>query len=141
MAVQRYRSRLSGPLLDRIDLHVEVPAVDYKELRSVGQGSDSASMRERILATRQVQAERYAGLHLLTNSQLSGKLLERFCPLGDTEHAFLEQAVRRLGLSARAFTRILRIGRTIADLAGAERLEVAHLAEAINYRSMDRQAR
>jgi magnesium chelatase family protein len=139
MAVQRYRSRLSGPLLDRIDLHLEVPAVDYKELRAVGQGSDSASMRERILAARKVQAERYAGLPLLTNSQLSGRLLERFCHLGEAEHTFLEQAVRRLGLSARAFTRILRIGRTIADLASAERLEVAHLAEAINYRSMDRQ--
>jgi len=141
IAVQRYRSRLSGPLLDRIDLHVEVPAVDYKELRAEGQGADSAAMRSRIQAARQVQAERYAGLPLLTNSQLSGKLLTRFCILGEAEHTFLEQAVRSLGLSARAYTRILRIGRTIADLAGEERLSVAHLAEAINYRTMDRQAR
>ena len=141
VGVQRYRSRLSGPLLDRIDLHVEVPAVEYKELRATGQGSDSAAMRGSILAARQVQAERYAGQPILTNSQLSGRLLERFCALGEAEHAFLGQAVKRLGLSARAYTRVLRIGRTIADLASAEAISVAHLAEAINYRSMDRQAR
>lgn len=137
--VQRYRSRLSGPLLDRIDLHVEVPAVPYRDLKqSTGQVS-SATMRERIDAAREVQRNRYAGLHFTSNSELSGKWLERFCPLTETEHAFLEKAVQRLGMSARAFTRVLRIGRTIADMAGEDTLRVEHLAEALNYRGLDRQ--
>lgn len=138
--IQRYRSRLSGPLLDRIDLHVTVPAVPYGDLAAQGQGLDSAAMRQQILAARQVQARRYAGLSILSNSELSGQLLERFCALGPAEHRFLEAAVARLGLSARAYTRVLRIARTIADLAGAETIAVAHLAEAINLRTLDRGA-
>jgi len=138
--VQRYRSRLSGPLLDRIDLHVEVPAVPYRDLKQ-GQGSiSSATMQERINAAREVQRERYDGLHFRSNSELSGKWLERYCPLSESEHAFLEGAVQRLGMSARAFTRVLRISRTIADLAGDQDLTVKHLAEAINYRGLDRQS-
>jgi len=141
--VQRYRSRISGPLLDRIDLHIEVPAVPYRELRGSqggsGQGTSSSQMRERILAARNRQTERLQGTGLLTNADLSGRALERFCHVGDAEHAFLEKAVTRLGLSARAYTRVLRISRTIADLEGAEGLDVGHLAEAINYRSLDRQ--
>ena len=140
LQVQRYRSRLSGPLLDRIDLHVEVPAVPYRDLKQ-GQGSiSSAVMRERIDAAREVQHRRYDGLHFSSNSELSGKWLERFCPLTAREHDFLEGAVQRLGMSARAFTRVLRISRTIADLAGDETLTVTHLAEAINYRGLDRQS-
>ncbi len=138
-AIQRYRSRLSGPLLDRIDLQVEVPAVPYEDLKRTRGGSGSRQIRERIMRTRERQAERYAAAGFLTNSQLSGALLEKHCPLTETEHAFLEQAVRALGLSARAYTRVLRIARTIADLESAERLGVDHLAEAINYRIMDRQ--
>ncbi|WP_419781949.1 YifB family Mg chelatase-like AAA ATPase [Maridesulfovibrio sp.] len=137
-AVNRYRSKLSGPLLDRIDLQIEVPAVEYKDLRD-SSGLDSASMRANIERVRNIQAERYKGMDMLTNSELSGSSLEKFCKIGEAEHGFLEQAVRSLGLSARAYTRILRISRTIADLAGAEMIQVAHLAEAINYRSMDRQ--
>jgi magnesium chelatase family protein len=137
--IQRYRSRLSGPLLDRIDLQVEVPAVPYKELRQQAGSLDSATMRTRIQAARDIQARRYRDTPLLTNAQLSGKWLQEFCPLGDTEHGFLESAVKNLGLSARAFTRILRIARTIADLSGDQGLTVAHLAEAINYRTLDRQ--
>ncbi|WP_419784510.1 YifB family Mg chelatase-like AAA ATPase [Maridesulfovibrio sp.] len=137
-AVNRYRSKLSGPLLDRIDLQIEVPAVEYKDLRD-SSGLDSASMRANIERVRDIQAERYKGMNMLTNSELSGSSLEKFCKIGEAEHGFLEQAVRSLGLSARAYTRILRISRTIADLAGAEMIQVAHLAEAINYRSMDRQ--
>jgi magnesium chelatase family protein len=97
-------------------------------------------MRERIDAARAVQRGRYEGLHFSSNSELSGKWLERFCPLTESEHAFLEGAVQRLGMSARAFTRVLRISRTIADLAGDETLTVTHLAEAINYRGLDRQS-
>ena len=138
VAVRRYTSRLSGPLLDRIDLQIEVPAVDYKDLRG-NKGLDSATMRGNIERVRAIQSERYKDLEILTNSELSGSSLEKFCKLTDAEHGFLEQAVRSLGLSARAYTRILRIARTIADLGGDEDLKVAHLAEAINYRSMDRQ--
>lgn len=136
-AVQRYASRLSGPLLDRIDLQVEVPAVDYSDLKK-GRGADSAAMREHIEKAREIQAERFRGLPVMTNSELSGSSLEKFCSLGEAEHNFLEKAVRSLGLSARAYTRILRIARTIADLAGDENISASHLAEAINYRSMDR---
>lgn len=141
LQVQRYRSRLSGPLLDRIDLHVEVPAVPYRDLKQEQGSISSAAMRERIDAARAVQRGRYEGLHFSSNSELSGRWLERFCPLTPREHDFLEGAVQRLGLSARAFTRVLRISRTIADLAGDETLTVVHLAEAINYRGLDRQGR
>jgi magnesium chelatase family protein len=137
--IQRYRSRLSGPLLDRIDLQVEVPAVPYKELRQNVGTLDSATMRTRIQTARDIQAKRYQNTPLLTNAQLSGKWLQEFCPLGDAEHGFLESAVKNLGLSARAFTRILRIARTIADLSGDPGLSTQHLAEAINYRTLDRQ--
>jgi magnesium chelatase family protein len=137
--IQRYRSRLSGPLLDRIDLQVEVPAVPYKELKQTRATLDSATMRGRIEQARLVQARRYADLHFSGNSELSGKWLQEFCPLSDAEHDFLEGAVNRLGMSARAFTRVLRIARTIADLAGMDRIDVSHLSEAINYRTLDRQ--
>jgi magnesium chelatase family protein len=138
LQVQRYRSRISGPLLDRIDLQIEVPAVPYKDLREARGSLDSATMRGHILEARRVQSARYEGLPLRTNSQLSGKWLNAFCPLTEQEHGFLEKAVKRLGLSARAYTKILRIARTIADLEHEPVLKVEHLAEAINYRSMDR---
>ena len=136
--VGQYRSRISGPLLDRIDLHVEVPAVAYQDLRQSGKGADSASMRSRILAARVVQARRYAGLPVRTNADLSGKLLDEHCAPGAQGQEFLGRAVNSLGLSARAYTRILRIARTIADLEGAEHIGVPQLAEAVNYRTMDR---
>lgn len=139
LAVQRYRSKISGPLLDRIDLHVDVPAVPYDDLKRSRSEVDSATMRERILGARDIQAERYADRHFSLNAELDGSALEEFCGLGEAEHGFLKQAVESLGLSARAYTRVLRIGRTIADLAGAEHIGADHLAEAINYRSMDRE--
>jgi magnesium chelatase family protein len=139
LSVQRYRSRISGPLMDRIDLQVDVPAVPYKDLKQEASDVDSTSMRERILAARARQSQRYDGLPVLTNAQLSGKWLNEFARLGEAEHGFLESAVASLGLSARAFTRIIRIARTIADLEDADVLTTAHLAEAINYRTMDRQ--
>jgi len=138
--IQRYRSRLSGPLLDRIDLHVEVPAVPYKELRRQRGSRDSATMLESIEKARASQYQRFRDAPLLTNSDLDGKWLNTFCPLGEAEHQFLGAAVQRLSLSARAYTRVLRIARTIADLEGTETLTSNHLAEAINYRTLDRQA-
>ena len=139
--IQRYRSRLSGPLLDRIDLQIEVPAVPYRELKRRSGSVDSATMRRRIEAALALQRHRYAEAPCRTNSDLSGKWLQSFCALTEAEHQFLEQAVHKLGLSARAYTRVLRIARTIADLDGTERLAVSHLAEAINYRFLDREER
>jgi magnesium chelatase family protein len=139
--IQRYRSRLSGPLLDRIDLQIEVPAVPYKELKLRTGSVDSATMRGRIEAALAIQRERYAQAPCRTNSDLSGKWLQTFCALTEPEHQFLEQAVHKLGLSARAYTRVLRIARTIADLEAAETIAVPHLAEAINYRFLDREDR
>ncbi|WP_027186308.1 YifB family Mg chelatase-like AAA ATPase [Desulfovibrio inopinatus] len=139
MQIQRYRSKLSGPLLDRIDLQVEVPAVDYKDLRQDTGSIDSATMRSHIEEARARQVERYSGLPIPDNSHLSGRHLSAFCPLTDDEHRFLEEAVRRLGLSARAHTRVLRLARTIADLESVDNISVPHLAEALNYRNMDRQ--
>ncbi|OIQ49960.1 Competence protein ComM [Pseudodesulfovibrio hydrargyri] len=137
--MQRYRSKISGPLLDRIDLHVDVPAVPYEDLRQTRSEMDSTTMRARILQARQIQADRFAGRHFSLNAELDGAALEEFCALGEAEHRFLRQAVETLGLSARAYTRILRISRTIADLAQADSIGPDHLAEAINYRSMDRE--
>ncbi len=139
LAVQRYRSRISGPLLDRIDLQVDVPAVPYEDLKQTRSDVDSATMRKRIGTARQVQDTRYADLPITLNSELEGSALEKYCNVGEAEHEFLKQAVESLGLSARAYTRVLRISRTIADLQGAETIKVDHLAEAINYRTMDRQ--
>ncbi|MBQ4132449.1 MAG: ATP-binding protein, partial [Desulfovibrionaceae bacterium] len=136
--IQNYRSRLSGPLLDRIDLHIEVPAVAYRDLRSSVPGMSSAEMRAHILAVRNIQAGRYSGCNVLTNSELSGNLLEEFAPLDKDGHDFLEMAASRLGLSARSCTRVIRIARTIADLEGASDISDAHLAEAINCRFLDR---
>jgi magnesium chelatase family protein len=140
LQVQRYRGKISGPLLDRIDLQVEVPAVPYKELKVATSTLDSATMRERIRKAREVQAARYAKLPFSTNSNLSGKWLQTFCAISEQEHHFLESVVSRLGLSARAYVRILRIGRTIADLENVAVLQVSHLAEAINYRFLDRES-
>ena len=138
--IQRYRSRLSGPLLDRIDLHVEVPAVPYKDLHSDRPGKSSAEMRASVLAARRRQAERFAGSRSQCNAELSGRELERHCRPDAAGHAFLGEAVKSLHLSARAYTRILRIARTIADLEGAPDILTAHLAEAVNCRALDRGA-
>lgn len=140
-AVQRYRSKLSGPLLDRIDLHIEVPAVPYADLRSRTPGADSASMRANVLRARQTQNARYAGSACRCNSELSGSLLEKHCKLDEAGQAFLGQAMNSLALSARSYTRILRLARTIADLGGQENILVEHLAEAVNCRVLDRESR
>lgn len=138
--VERYRQKLSGPLLDRIDLHIEVPAVPFADLRATGTGDTSRSMRERIASARRVQQQRYQGSVCRTNADLNGKLLEQHCRLGKAEHDFLREAVGRLALSARGYTRVLRVARTIADLEGAENLAVEHLAEAVQCRVLDRQS-
>ena len=125
--------------MDRIDLQVEVPAVPYADLKTTQSSMDSESMRQRIFAAHKMQKERYAGGNCSSNRELSGAELEKHCALTDAEHEFLEQAVHKLGLSARAYTRVLRIGRTIADLSQEEAIDVRHLAEAINFRFLDRE--
>ncbi|MGH9632741.1 MAG: ATP-binding protein, partial [Bryobacteraceae bacterium] len=131
--IQRYLGKVSGPLLDRIDLHIEVPAVPYKELRSNERGVSSADMRERVQAARAVQQDR--GFY---NSQIPARMLRNLCALDESGERTLEMAVRRMSLSARAHDRILKVARTIADLAGSPSVSAKHLAEAVQYRSLDR---
>lgn len=136
--IDRYRSKISGPLLDRIDIQVEVASVDYDDLSSVQKGEKSVDIKKRVNKTRAIQLERYKGLNIYSNSQLTAGMLQEFCPLGDEENAILRAAFDNLGLSARAHSRILKVARTIADLDGEERINVNHIAEAIQYRSLDR---
>lgn len=136
--IKRYRTKLSGPLLDRIDLHIEVPAVPYADLVHDAAGRSSADMRATVRAARLIQERRFAKSRCRTNADLSGRELERHCRLEPSGRAFLEQAVKSLHLSARAYTRVLRIARTIADLEGAPDIAVPHLAEAVNCRALDR---
>jgi magnesium chelatase family protein len=131
--IQRYLGKISGPLLDRIDLHVEVPAVPYKEMRAEEQGVSSAEMRARIGGARDIQQRRGH-----CNSQLPTKLLRKLCRLDDSGERTLEMAMRRLALSARAHDRILKVARTIADLDESDAVFTKHLAEAVQYRSLDR---
>jgi magnesium chelatase family protein len=131
--IQRYLSKVSGPLLDRIDMHIEVPAVAYKELRGKDTGVGSAEMRDRVAAARAIQHQR--GFY---NARIPSRQLRKLCALDDAGERTLEMAVRRMGLSARAHDRILKVARTIADLGGSEPVTAKHLAEAVQYRSLDR---
>ncbi|MCL6459329.1 MAG: YifB family Mg chelatase-like AAA ATPase [Gorillibacterium sp.] len=134
----RYRSRISGPLMDRIDLQVEVPRVEYSELAASVGSLSSREMKERVLTARAVQDKRYAGEGIQYNGELSGRLLRKYCPLGPQAEDMLRRTFEGLGLSIRAHDRILKMARTIADLEGAERIETGHMAEAVQYRNLDR---
>ncbi len=135
-AIRRYRARVSGPLLDRIDIHIEVPALAYDDLANKQGGEGSAQIRQRVNTARQRQLDRFAG-ELFCNAQMSTRHIRRHCSLDDAGQALLEKAMNRLGLSARAYDRILKVARTIADLADAP-IQSQHLAEAIQYRALDR---
>ncbi|OAB54976.1 hypothetical protein AY599_03395 [Leptolyngbya valderiana BDU 20041] len=137
-AAERYRARISGPLLDRIDIHVEAPAVPWKELSATGknESTDSATMRSRVLKARGVQAQRQGEGTL--NGRLRGKQLDTLAPMSEAARALLGQAIAELGLSARAYDKVRRVARTVADLEGAEGLDVQHVAEAVQYRLLDR---
>jgi len=138
--IQRYVSKISGPLLDRIDIHIEVPAVQYKELRGKAAAEGSAEIRARVMAARERQTKRFsnAGEKIYANAQMNTRQIRSHCELGPDSERLLERAMQQQGLTARAHDRILKVARTIADLEGAEHLTVAHLAEAIQYRTLDR---
>lgn len=136
--VQRYRSRISGPLLDRIDIHIETPALSLKELQKSPPSEDSAGIRKRIADARSVQAERFKGEATTSNAGMSQKAIREHCRVSESQAKLLEQAMTQLNLSARAYDRILKVARTIADLENAEVIGDQHLLEAIQYRTLDR---
>ncbi len=137
--IKNYRSRVSGPLLDRIDIQVEVPRVKWQELSEESRGESSAAVSGRVRRARAIQRERFKGTRIFCNAHMSGRQVKRYCQLDDASRRLLEMAVERLGLSARAYNRILKMARTIADLASEAQLSPAHVSEAIQYRSLDRE--
>ena len=137
--IQRYINRISGPLMDRIDIHVETPAVQYEELTNEPTGESSAEVRRRVQAARQMQLKRFADYSdLFSNAHMGPREIRTFCKIDDKSQELLRMAITRLGLSARAYDRILKASRTIADLEGEEDIQSRHVAEAIQYRSLDR---
>jgi len=136
--IERYMSKISGPLLDRIDIHIEVPAVPFRELSAGASGTSSAAMREQVMKARAIQAARFAGTRTRHNADMTHRQTRQFCPLDQEGSNLLKSAMTELGLSARAHDKILRTARTIADLEGSERIDPMHLNEAVNYRMLDR---
>lgn len=136
--ISKYLSKISGPLLDRIDIQVEVSQVKYKYLEQENKEESSNKIKERVNNARRIQLERYKDEGIYSNSQLTPKMLNKYCSLGKEEKNLIEQAFNTLGLSARAHGRILKVARTIADLDSKENINVSHIAEAIQYRSLDR---
>lgn len=140
MMVQKYLNKISGPLLDRIDLHVEVTPVPFSELSSEKMTEPSGNVRERVLRARDIQAKRFEGKDgVYCNAQMGSKLLKEICVINTVGQNLLKTAMDRLNLSARAYDRILKVSRTIADLADSADIRPEHLAEAIQYRSLDRE--
>ena len=139
-AVRRYVGRISGPLMDRIDLHVEITPVSREELSSTEPAEASEVVRERVMRARERQAERFRGTGIYTNTMMSSAMLRQFCPLSDSARRLLDGAMERLQLSARAYDRIIKVARTIADLEGAKDISPLHISEAITYRSLDRES-
>lgn len=137
-AITRYMGKISGPLLDRIDIHIEVTPVKYQKLDSEEKAETSEEIRKRVNIARNIQFERYKEYNIFSNAELTPKLIEKYCKLDKKGKQILQNAFDRLGLSARAYGRILKVARTIADLDGKEKIDVNHLAEAIQYRSLDR---
>lgn len=136
--IKKYINKISGPLLDRIDLHIEVENVKYKKLESNKKIESSESIRKRVNNARNIQLKRYKEYSIFSNSELTPILIEKYCKLDNRSKLILESAFDKLGLSARAYGRILKVARTIADLENSENIKVNHLAEAIQYRSLDR---
>ncbi len=137
--VQKYLNRISGPLLDRIDLHIEIVPVPFRDLAVVKPSEPSSSIRQRVIKARQVQSERFKNDKIYSNSQMNSKQLRKYVQINEAGQLLLRNAVERLGLSARAYDRIQKVARTIADLEGSEQMQVQHVAEAIQYRTLDRE--
>lgn len=136
--ISRYINKISGPMLDRIDIHIEVEAVDYEKLESSQKGETSEEIRKRVNKARKVAQERYKEYGIYSNSELTPRLIDKYCTLGRSEKEILKNAFDKMGFSARAYGRILKVARTIADLDEKENIEVKHIAEAIRYRELDR---
>lgn len=136
--IQRYMHKISGPMLDRIDIHIQVPSVKYSELSTQKKTASSAEMKAAVDKARAIQAERYKNEHYISNSELDSEGLEKYCKLDEASQKLLTDVFEKLGLSARAYTRILKVSRTIADLDGSENIKVNHVAEAVQYRSLDK---
>lgn len=137
-AVHRYKAHISGPLMDRIDIHIEVVPVAVGELSSAARAESSADIRRRVIAARNIQLKRFEGLDIHSNAEMTGSMLRRFAPLDAASQRMLEQAMTALDLSARAYDRIIKVARTIADLEGEEHITPTHISEAIGYRTLDR---
>jgi len=138
--IQKYLSRISGPLFDRIDIHIEVPAVNFKELSSDRAGEKSEVVRERVKSARKIQLKRFAGSKkIFSNSDMNTRALKQYCPLTEDCVKLMKNAIEKLGLSARAYDRIIKVARTIADLENTPDIKTPHIAEAIQYRSLDRE--
>lgn len=136
--IQQYRSRISGPLLDRMDIHMEVPAVPVKDLQTRSRSESSNSMLKRIVSARKIQTRRFKRAKIYCNSQMGNRHIRNHCVINSDSRRLLETAVDRLGFSARAYNRILKIARTISDLAASEKIKTDHISEAIQYRTLDR---
>ena len=139
MEMQRYMNKLSGPLLDRIDIHIEVQKVEFDQLTDKRKGENSLQIRERVLKAREAQTERYKDLEINYNAQMGPKEIEKYCELDEVSQNLIKVAMEKLGLSARAYDRILKVSRTIADLEQSEKVKSSHIGEAIQYRSLDRE--
>lgn len=138
--IQKYMARISGPLLDRIDIHIEVPAVKFKELASSSTGEKSEEIRKRVIAARKIQHQRFEGMkHIYCNADMATKEIRKFCSLDSASEELLKMAMTRLGLSARAYDRIIKVSRTIADLENSENILPQHISETIQYRTLDRE--
>jgi len=132
--LQRYQGRISGPLLDRIDLHVEVPRIPFEKISDMKAGEDSSIIRKRVQIARKSQQERFQSEGITSNAEMTSPLVKKHCPIGDDAQELLRSAMSQMNLSGRAFYRILKLARTIADLAESENIELPHVAEAIGYR-------
>ena len=138
--VKKYLSKISGPLLDRIDIHIEVVPVPFRQLSELREAEKSSVIRDRVIAARAMQEKRFSdSVGIYSNSQMSSRLIRKYCKIGDDGQILLKNAMDKLGLSARAYDRILKVSRTIADLEQSESIQTHHLAEAINYRNLDRE--
>ena len=140
LQIQHYRAKISGPLLDRIDIHIEVPALKYDELKSVQPAESSEEIKKRVTKAREIQLNRFkdSKRKIFCNAHMETKDIRKYCPIDDESQNLLKTAIEKFGLSARAYDKILKVARTIADLESSENIKVQHIAEAIQYRSLDK---